>query len=146
MEKCFQIYITFKAFTDNFDLKNIALQSIEVHDKPLQMGKKLPLCKQMRSRCWRTELYMKVCYKSKPKRKRFFFYKLLFCVGFSYILSFQLKKIFQNKCIPPRWGRRMRALFWTPVLMMNFLSSFTFFAGLEVGKIYACRFLIEGNL
>ena len=40
MEKCLQIYITFIAFTDNFDLKNIALQSIEVHDKPLQMRKK----------------------------------------------------------------------------------------------------------
>ena len=31
------------------------------------------------------------------------------------------------------------------MLMMNFLSSFTFFAGLEVGKIYAHRFLIEGK-
>ncbi len=51
----------------------------------------------------------------------------------------------QARYVPRRWGRRLRALCWTPVLMMNFLSSFTFFAGGTVGKIYAYRFLIEGS-
>ena len=61
------------------------------------------------------------------------------------IYDFLTLSTFQTKYIPPRWGRRLRGLFWIPVLMMNYISSLIFFSGETISPIYAYRFFIEGK-